>query len=250
MTVTVGGKQPTVLGSGQTIQSAIDAADPGDLIIVPPGTYKELLIMWKPVRLQGLGAMSTIINGDTHPSGVIDPWRHQINCLFGLALNGQPYTDGTGSNPYDATDPADGGLSCPGNGWTHFAGTPNHPQVDRIPFEGILGWDTTTNGNLAEMLQEPTLMGSYEGAGITVLSKGVRIPEGTDWFGVGAEAAFPAGTTLLKTSRLRDWQTRASGLRCQPVPEQLPVQPVAHRRIDDHQQFPGRRRHPRPRLGA
>ena len=43
------------------------------------------------------------------------------------------------------------------------------PQVDRIPFEGILGWDTTVNGNLAEMLQEPTLMGSYEGAGITVL---------------------------------------------------------------------------------
>ena len=52
--------------------------------------------------------------------------------------------------------------------------------MDRIPFEGILGWDTTVNGNLAEMLQEPTLMGSYEGAGITVLAKGVRVPAGTD----------------------------------------------------------------------
>ena len=49
-------------------------------------------------------------------------------------------------------------------------------QVDRIPLEGIVGWDTTLNGNLAELLQEPTLLGAYEGAGITVLGKGVRYP--------------------------------------------------------------------------
>jgi Bacterial cadherin-like domain len=196
VTVTIGGKQPTVVQPGKTVQSAIDAAAPGDLVIVPAGKYKELLIMWKPVVLQGVGAASTVIDGDTHPSGVIDPWRHQINCLFGLALNGQPYTANNKTNPYDAS----GALSCPGNGWNYFTATPNHPQVDRIPFEGILGWDTTVNGNLAEMLQEPTLMGSYEGAGITVLSKGVRVPENTDWFGVGAESAFPDGTTLLTSS--------------------------------------------------
>ena len=51
-------------------------------------------------------------------------------------------------------------------------GGPNNPQVDRIPLEGIVGWDTTLNGNLAQLLQEPTLMGAYEGAGITVLGKG------------------------------------------------------------------------------
>ena len=114
-----------MLTAGQTIQSAIDAAAPGDMIIVPPGSYKEMLIMWKPVRLQGVGGASTVINGDTQPSGVIDPWRHQISCLFGLALNGQPYTGNGpngGTNPYDASNqPSNGGLSCPGNGrWNYF----------------------------------------------------------------------------------------------------------------------------------
>ena len=57
-------------------------------------------------------------------------------------------------------------LPC--DGWTGFNGRTNNPQVDRLPLEGILGWDTTVNGNLAQLLQEPTLMGAYEGAGITV----------------------------------------------------------------------------------
>lgn len=196
VTVTVGGKAPTRLTAGQTIQSAIDAASPGDLIIVPPGNYKEMLLMWKPVRLQGAGAASSIINADTHPAGVIDPWRRQVSCLFGLSLNGQPYTATTGSNPYDA----DGTFECPGTGWKYFTAAPSVPQVDRIPLEGILGWDTTVNGNLAELLQEPSLMGSYEGAGITVLGKGVRSPAGTDVFGSGAEAGFPAGSSLLTAS--------------------------------------------------
>jgi hypothetical protein len=217
VTVTIGGKAPTRLTAGQSIQSLIDAAAPGDLIIVPPGNYKELLLMWKPVRLQGVGAASSILNGDTHPAGVIDPWRRQVSCLFGLALNGQPYTAGGGSNPYDST----GALSCPGTGWNYFSGAPNIPQVDRIPLEGIVGWDTTVNGNLAELLQEPSLLGSYEGAGISVLAKGVRIPAGTDVFGVGAEAGFPAGSTLLtaadcKTSNTDLTNPFPSNFQCNP----------------------------------
>jgi hypothetical protein len=56
----------------------------------------------------------------------------------------------------------------------------------------ILGWDTTLNGNLAELLQEPTLMGAYEGAGITVLAKGVRYPSGVEVFGAAADTEVNA----------------------------------------------------------
>ena len=195
VTVTIGGKAPTYVTT--TIQSAIDAAAPGDLIIVPAGTYQELTIMWKPVRLQGVGAASSIIDANTQPAGKLDPWRKEIECLFGVATDGQPYTANGGTNPFDPT----GASSCPGNGWQYFSGGPQNPQVDRVPLEGILGWDTTVNGNLAELLQEPSLMGAYEGAGITVLGKGVNIPSGSgDVFGSGSEAGFPTGSTLLTNS--------------------------------------------------
>jgi hypothetical protein len=189
VTVTIGGKKPTVLAAGKTIQSAIDAAYPGDLIIVPAGVYNELVLMWKPIRLQGVGAASSVINANTHPAGQakLDPWRKKVVCLFGLTPDGQP-------NPSD--------TSC-SSGWTAASGGPDYPTmiVDRVPMEGILGWDTTVNGNLAEQLIEPSLMGAFEGAAITVLGKGVKIPAGaTDVYGSGAESAFPTGSTLLDNS--------------------------------------------------
>ncbi len=221
VTVSVGGTQPKYVTQaspssttfGQTfpnpLQTAIDNATPGDLIIVGPGTYQEMLLMWKPVRLQGVGASSVTIDADAHPAGTLDPWRRQVNCLFGLALNGQPIS---ATNPYDATN-------------TYSCSTAMRQKIDRIPLEGILGWDTTMNGNLAEMLQEPSLMGAYEGAGITVLAKGVRIPaNSTDFWGSGAEAGFPAGhqyltgsnadCTATSTTPGRDYAT--SNFNCNP----------------------------------
>jgi hypothetical protein len=209
VTVTIGGKAPTIVypttpqtASGMgSLQQAIDAAAPGDLLILSPGIYQEMALMWKPLRIQGVGAASSIIDANPHPAGKLEPWRREVVCLFGLALNGQPYTSSTGSNPFDA----DGNFTCPGNLKFVPNGSARYQSmiVDRIPMEGILGWDTTVNGNLAEQLIEPSLMGAYEGAGITVLGKGVNIPNGSalsDVFGSGAEAAFPTGTTPLTSS--------------------------------------------------
>jgi IPT/TIG domain len=235
VTVTIGGKTPTHVSANQTIQSAIDAAAPGDLLIVDPtctttgtspavttcsaaalhaatptqaasvGAHSEMLLMWKPVRLQGVGAVSSVINANANPAGkLLDPWRRHINCLFGLTLQGVPLgtpipssTPGGASTPatYDST----GQYSCPDAGWNYFVGAVNLPQIDRLPLEAVVGWDATVNGNLAEQLQEPSLMGAYEGAGITVLGKGVWLPPGVSPWTDGSEpGAFPSTALLLQ----------------------------------------------------
>jgi hypothetical protein len=214
-TVTIGGKAPTHVSASGTIQTAIDQAAPGDLIIVDPtctaasatvacsaaalhastptqttsqAAHNELLLMWKPVRLQGVGAASSIINANTQPAGKLDPWREHVNCLFGLSLQGTPLSAG---NPYDPS----GQVSCPGTGWNYFVPFDGaNSQVDPLPGEAVIGWDATLNGNLAQLLQEPSLMGALEGAGITVLAKGANF---TAPVGPGVEGAFPTGTTLL-----------------------------------------------------
>src|SRR5208337_546312 len=134
--------------------------------------------MWKPVRLQGVGAASSVINANTHPAGKLDAWRQYVNCLFGLSPSGTPTTT----------------PNCPA-GLSYFVETANNAQVDPLPFEAIVGWDATQNGNLAQLLQEPSLMGALEGAGITVLAKGVNFPSPLNV--PGAAGAFPTGTTLL-----------------------------------------------------
>jgi hypothetical protein len=198
VTVTEGGKRPTTYVTpasasskafGETspnpLQTAIDNAAPGDLIIVGPGIYPEQLLMWKPVRLQGVGATSVIVDGNAHPAGKIDAWRRKVNCLFGLSLNGAPihgdpsHVDANGNpapiapTPYDPT----GKYTCDGTAFGPvFDQVDNiwQAKVDPIPLEPIIGWDANLNGNISELIQEPTLMGAYEGAGITVLAKGLE----------------------------------------------------------------------------
>ncbi len=70
---------------GTPIQNAIDAANPGDLILVAPGTYEEMVIVWKPVQLQGAGA-ATVINAVNAPGDKLQAWRDKV---WSLADSGQ-----------------------------------------------------------------------------------------------------------------------------------------------------------------
>jgi hypothetical protein len=86
VTVTVGGPAPTRVdgANGDTIQVAVDKATPGDLILINAGTYNELVTLWKPVRLQGVGAASVIINAAKYPTSKLETWRPNINSLFSI----------------------------------------------------------------------------------------------------------------------------------------------------------------------
>jgi uncharacterized repeat protein (TIGR01451 family) len=137
VTVTVEANAPTRVqaATGGTIQAAIDAATPGDLILIDAGTYNELVVMWKPVRLQGVGAASVIVNAAKYPTSKLATWRPMINSLFSIDIT-------TGNQT---------GTS----------------QVDPLPTQEITG---------GVVLLEPSVLGSEEGAGITVLAK--NLPAG------------------------------------------------------------------------
>jgi hypothetical protein len=94
VTLTVGGAAPIVVGKDQpvykTIQSAIDAAAPDRLITVKPGNYEEMVIMWKPVRLQGWGARSVAINAVKIPTEKLVAWRQKVQNLIDPNGDGNP----------------------------------------------------------------------------------------------------------------------------------------------------------------
>lgn len=84
--LTVNGNNPQTLrrvspGTPGAIQAAVDAAGPRDLILVSPGTYDEMVIMYKPVRLQGWGEGSTRINAIKVPTNKLQDWRNKVEGL-------------------------------------------------------------------------------------------------------------------------------------------------------------------------
>jgi hypothetical protein len=134
VTVTIESAAPKRVGTGgsySTIQAAIEAAAPNDLLLVNSGVYNELVIMWKPVRLQGVGAASVVITATKYPTSKLELWRPRINELFGI--------DGTTGDVVNPT-----------------------PQIDPLPTQEITG---------GVVLLEPSVLGTEEGAGITVLAK-------------------------------------------------------------------------------
>jgi hypothetical protein len=183
VTVNVGGAAPVVVrpasptvslanGLPHPIQDAINAARPGDLIILDAGHYPELVIMDRPVRLQGVGAASVVINATKFPNQKIADWRIRINNLFGLDDQGNQIPNVT-------------------------------PLVDVLPGQTVAG--------IAQI--EPSALGSEEGAGITVLAKGLRangtpLQGGVNANGVGTGDCNPNSANYT----VRNFLCGASGI--------------------------------------
>ena len=119
--------------------------------------------MWKPVRLQGVGAASTIINAAKYPTEKLAQWRPRINCAFGL--------DGQGNA-------ATAGPLC---------GADRINTADPLPGQEITG---------GVVLLEPSVLGTEEGAGITVLAK--NLPQSA----CGSSAVGSASNFLCAPSRI------------------------------------------------
>ncbi|GAB4339780.1 MAG: hypothetical protein Kow0099_15200 [Candidatus Abyssubacteria bacterium] len=171
VTLTVGGPEPFRVYDGGSIQAAIDGADPGDLILVGPGTYDEKIIMWKPVRLQGWGAGSVFINAFNEPAEKLAAWRQKVEQLvlagdvdllpaqeigFGgaepdtlfteegagiivLAKNATPAQGGFGQNPRARIDGftiygADFGGGIVVNGYAHYLEISNNRVQNNAGF--------------------------------------------------------------------------------------------------------------------
>ncbi len=69
-----------------SIQDTIDQSSPGDLILLAPGRYEELVIMHTPVKLQGWGAGTTIINAVQAPHEKILNWRDHAKRYYDAGL--------------------------------------------------------------------------------------------------------------------------------------------------------------------
>ena len=79
-----------VVRPGQSIQAAIDAANPGDTILVRPGTYPEHLLITKGVHIIGWGAtlVPPATSGTPTPCSAPDPGDDGI-CIAGVFTTDQ-----------------------------------------------------------------------------------------------------------------------------------------------------------------
>ncbi len=120
------------------IQPAIDAAPPGAIVLLTPGTYQENVNLWKPLTLQGFGAPVTVFDGIAMASNF--PLKEkQYQQVIDLSTAGTIGVPPNQTN--DFTLEQGGGIlvagcafggACPaGNDFSK-----GHAQIDGITIEG------------------------------------------------------------------------------------------------------------------
>lgn len=121
--VTGSGPRRLVSADYPTIQAAIDAADPGDVVFVAAGTYHENLRLRSNVSLVGSGATTTTLDGGGAAVSLVDYSGARNVVLQGFTLTGVGEAAGCsqpddvfdcGGNWYAAAIFGDGHATAPG----------------------------------------------------------------------------------------------------------------------------------------
>jgi large repetitive protein len=89
------------------LQNAINAAAAGSLLVLSPGTYNENVLVWKPLKLQGLGPGGIV---GAHELQGRDPEDPRFNIL-GSVIDGRFFQQNFGT--FDATAAAHPGVLPP-----------------------------------------------------------------------------------------------------------------------------------------
>jgi hypothetical protein len=97
---------PTITGpNAHALQTAIDSAAAGSLLVLSPGTYNENVVSWKPLKIQGLGPGGIIGAHELLARDPEDPRFHVV----GSIIDGRYFAENAAA--YDATVAAHAGYA-------------------------------------------------------------------------------------------------------------------------------------------
>jgi large repetitive protein len=88
---------PPATRNPHALQDAIDAANPGDLLVLSAGVYNENVLVWKPLKLQGLGPGGIIGAHELQARDPEDPRFHVV----GSVIDGRYFAQN--ATAFDAT---------------------------------------------------------------------------------------------------------------------------------------------------
>jgi hypothetical protein len=204
-----------------SIQAAIDAANPGDIIYIAEGIYEENVHIDKSLTIKGAGVNATIIDGNSAGT-VIDIGRNNPNT--DVTLSGMTILDGSATltDYYGNGDPqlCGGGISNFGSTNINDCniGTPANPNTAKYG-GGIsnFGMLTVTNSNISGNKV------SSEGAGGAIFNEGdqahMTITDSTifdnlAYWGAGIWTADGATATVIRCKILNNYAFYNGGGIC------------------------------------
>jgi hypothetical protein len=183
------GPPPAGATMDQTLQNAIDQARRNDLILVRGDgiPFNEMVVMWKPVQLQGWGEGSTIINAVKAPADKLARWRALVDGLVS-----------SGSVTLLPGQEAAPGLPEPVTLW-------NEEGAGVLVVASASGANRfDQNNNQGARVDGFTVKGADTGGGITVNGYGSyleisnnRVSNNTGFYGGGIRVGHPGLTNEL-----------------------------------------------------